>query len=349
MLKGKILVLGELTPPYHKSSTGDDTVLLIREPGVLKPSQLITRVKSDPLIKGVICPLGQEVNSRVLGSLSQLRVISNIAVGVNNIDIEAAKRQGVRVAHTPEVLTAATADLAWALLLGGARRLVEGDHLARSGQWGGWEMNQLLGQSVGRYLSYDIEGEDESKSEDESGQGVRSIQNTLGVIGLGEIGKAIARRAQGFEMRVVYHNRTRKNKLEREYAWEYMSLDDVLRESDYVVLALALTPETRHSITRERLSLMKSSAFLVNIGRGALIDEEALIEALESGHLSGAALDVYEREPLIPDRLRALERVTLSPHLGSATVAARRAMSHLAIESAVSVIQGGRLRGRFVV
>ena len=150
-------------------------------------------------------------------------------------------------------------------------------------------------------------------------------------------------------MRVVYHNRTRKNKLEREYAWEYMSLDDVLRESDYVVLALALTPETRHSITRERLSLMKSSAFLVNIGRGALIDEEALIEALESGHLSGAALDVYEREPLIPDRLRALERVTLSPHLGSATVAARRAMSHLAIESAVSVIQGGRLRGRFVV
>ena len=260
-------------------------------------------------------------------------MISNIAVGLNNIDLEAAKKYGVRIAHTPKVLSDATADLAWALLLGGSRRLAEGDRLARSGEWKGWAVNQLLGPSLGF-----TENIDQNLG-----------QKRLGIIGLGQIGQAIARRAQGFNLDVCYYNRTRYVELEQSYSWGFMDLDELLMQSDYIILAVALAPETYHLLNRTRLNLMKPNAYLVNVGRGPLLDEEALIDCLESGHLSGAALDVYEYEPKIPERLRALSQVTLSPHLGSATFETRQAMSRLVIESAESIIQGKEPCGYFAI
>ena len=235
------------------------------------------------------------------------------------------------MSHTPFVLTESTADLAWALLLGGSRRLVEGDRLARSGRWEGWGMNQLLGQSIGS-------------------KGIGSeLTKSLGVIGLGSIGESIARRSIGFNMDLFYYNRTRKPLLESEYGWGYIELDELVQRVDFLVLALALTPDTFHILNEKRLQKMKPNAYLVNIGRGALVDEDALIRVLERGHLSGAGLDVYEREPLIPERLRELPQVTLSPHLGSATLEARRAMSRLSIESVVSVLLGTEERGHFKI
>ena len=325
----KALLLEELTPPFDQATPLEVGVDVIREPGLLEPQQLIQRLNAEPGIEGVICPLGQQITREVFKSAPQLKVVSNIAVGLDNIDLEAARAHHVRIAHTPHVLTDATADLTWALLLGASRRIVEADRVARSGSWKGWEMGQLLGRAVGATD--------------------RNDQKTLGVIGLGEIGQAIANRASGFNMRVVYHSRTRRQVLERERSWSYLELDDLLRTSDYIILALALHPETRHIINRERLAIMKPDALLINIGRGALIDEVALIDALSKGRLGGAALDVFEREPLIPEPLRTLTNVTLTPHIGSATIEARQAMSKLALDAAVSVLLAESPRGFFVV
>ena len=327
----KVLVLADLTPPYDRPTFLEEEVTMIRESGVLTTNNLIKRVLKDPLIRGLICPLGQKIDATVFRELPQLEVVSNVAVGLDNIDLESAKRNKVKVSHTPFVLTESTADLAWALLLGGSRRLVEGDRLARSGRWKGWGMNQLLGQSLGSL-------------------GVGSeLTKSLGVIGLGSIGESIARRSIGFNMDLFYYNRTRKPLLESEYGWVYLELDELVQRVDFLVLALALTPDTFHILNEERLQKMKPNAYLVNIGRGALVDEDALIRVLERGHLSGAGLDVYEREPFIPERLRQLSQVTLSPHLGSATLEARRAMSRLSIESVVSVLLGIEERGYFKI
>ena len=318
----RVLVLERLVglaPPHQRVESESASLSLspqldyLFEAGTLTPEQLVVRLKRDPLIEGIISPLSQQITAEVFERAPQLKVVANIAVGLNNIDLAAARAHQVRVAHTPHVLTEATADLAWALLLGGARRIVEGDALARSGAWAGWEMNQLLGGALG--------------GRDAGAGGGRS----LGVIGLGSIGQAVARRAQGFQMEVMYFSRTRKRDLEHAEGWRYLPLDELISRVDYLVLCAALTPETTHLLSRDRLESMRPQAFLVNVGRGALIDEAALIELLERGHLSGAALDVYEREPHIPARLRALPQVTLSPHLGSATREARREMSRLAL------------------
>ena len=328
----KVLVLEDLIPPYNQLSEPVNDIEFIYEPGALGVDDLIKRIKIDPFIQGIICSLNQEITADVFHALPQLRVIANIAVGLNNIDLSAAKKHGVKVAHTPKVLTDATADLAWALLLGGVRRLAEGDRLVRSGQWRGWAIDQLLGTSMGYTVNVDQE----------------LTKKRLGIIGLGQIGQAIARRAKGFNLDVVYHNRTPYPQLEQENNWSYLGLEELLSSSDYVVLALALTQETHHILDKNRLKLMRTNAYLVNVGRGALIDEMALIDCLESGHLSGAALDVYEYEPKVPQRLKALPQVTLSPHLGSATIETRQAMSRLVIESAKSVLMEEKLKGYFV-
>lgn len=328
----RILVLEELvglsSDSHHSLSQGAEPLTLsseldyLFETGPLTPQELIARLERDPTIKGLICPLSQRVTDEVFQRAPQLKVVANLAVGLNNIDLSSARERGVRVAHTPGVLTEATADLAWALLLGGVRRIVEGDQLARSGAWSGWEMNQLLGSSIG-------------------GRGVgEGGGKTLGVIGLGAIGQAVARRAVGFQLAVSYYSRTRKLDLEASEGWRYQPLDELVSAVDYLVLCAPLTSETHHLLDRTRILSMRPHAYLINVGRGPLIDEEALINALEAGHLSGAALDVYEREPQIPQRLRALPQVTLSPHLGSATYEARREMSHLALSAVREVLTG---------
>ena len=332
----RILILGQLVGvnPEDRSSlftqsslaiSSDDFVAEIEylfEPKTLPPEVLIKMLKLDSQITGIVCPLSQSITAEVFAQAPQLKVVANIAVGLDNIDLEAARHHQVRVAHTPGVLTEATADLAWTLLLGGARRLVEGDQLARSGTWRGWEIDQLLGGSVG------------GRGPGEGGG------KALGIIGLGAIGEAIARRAQGFRLDVYYYSRTRKPTLETQEGWTYMPLDLLVSHVDYLVLSAPLTSQTYHLMNRERLQLMKPNAYLINIGRGPLIDEEALIDLLEQGHLGGAGLDVYEQEPHIPQRLRALPQVTLCPHLGSATWETRREMSRLAILGAQSIVSG---------
>lgn len=259
---------------------------------------------------GLITLLSDPVTRRVLSSNPNLRVVGNYAVGVDNIDLDAAAELGVVVTHTPHVLTEATADLTVALLLAVSRRIVEGDRMVRGGRFTGWDPLMLLGASL---------------------QGKR-----LGIVGMGRIGRAVAHRAAAFGVEIVYHSRTARP--ETELVMRRVSLEELLETSDFVSLHAPLTTETRHLIDASALARMKRSAYLVNTSRGALIDESALAEALIAGRIAGAALDVYEREPEVDARLLALDNVVLLPHLGSATLEARSAMARIVANDVAAVL-----------
>lgn len=244
----------------------------------------------------------------------QLRVVANYAVGYDNIDVAACRRNGVVATNTPGVLTGATADMAFALLLAVARRLREGDELVRSGEWTGWQPLQLLGAQV-------------------SGA-------TLGIVGLGRIGRAVARRARGFDMTVLYHNRNRDEDAESDLGVRYVSLDELLELSDFISLHAPLTQETRHMIAAAELRRMKPSAVLINTARGAVVDEADLVEALRDGTIAGAGLDVFEEEPAVHPGLAPLPSVVLAPHLGSATLETRTEMALLCSRAVVDVLAG---------
>ena len=248
----------------------------------------------------------------------QLRVISNMAVGVDNIDVAAATARGILVTNTPGVLTDATADLAWALILSTVRRVLEGDRMVREGRFQLWSPFMLLGRSV--------------------------AGATLGIVGMGRIGQAVARRALGWDMKVLYTRRSgplSAGQVPHGAAWEHRAaLDDLLVEADIVTLHVPLTPDTRHLIGARELALMKPGAYLINTARGPVVDEAALVEALRSGHLGGAGLDVYEHEPRLAPGLAGLPNVTLLPHLGSATVETRGRMAELAALNAIAAVKG---------
>jgi len=265
-------------------------------------------------VDAVVCLLSDRIDSEILDAAGpQLRIVANYAVGLDNVDLDACKVRGIAVAHTPGVLTDATADMAWALLLAVSRRVVEGDALVRSGKWTGWSPLQLLGASF-------------------SGR-------TFGVVGLGRIGAATARRARGFGMRIVYSGRSRREEAARELDATYVPLDTLLQESDVVSLHCPSTPDTRHLIDAPALRRMKPTAYLVNTARGDVVDEQALVEALESGVIAGAGLDVFEREPALTPGLTDLPNVVLAPHLGSATTSTRQEMARMVAESVVAVLQ----------
>jgi glyoxylate reductase len=255
------------------------------------------------------------VRAAVIEAAPRLRVIAVAAVGYNLIDVAAATRRGILVTNTPGVLTETTADMAWALMLATARRVAEGDRFVRAGRWKGVTWSLMLGRDV---------------------QGA-----TLGIIGLGRIGKAIARRASGFGMRVLYHTRRPDPEAERLGA-AYRSKADLLREADFVVLSVPLTPETRGLIGDAELALMKPSAYLVNVARGPVVDEAALVRALQEGRLAGAGLDVFEDEPRVHPALVELDQVVLTPHIGSASRATRLAMATRAAENCVAALAGQR-------
>jgi lactate dehydrogenase-like 2-hydroxyacid dehydrogenase len=240
-------------------------------------------------------------------------VISNYAVGVDNIDVAAATARGIMVGNTPGVLTEATADLTWALMMAVARRLGEAERVLRAGKWRSWSPQLLLGQEV--------------------------FGASLGIIGFGRIGQAVARRAGGFGMRVRYHSRTRPPVSGVEYA----DLETLLRSSDFVSIHTPLTGETRGIIGRRELAMMKPTAILVNTARGPVVDQEALVAALREGRIAGAGLDVFAVEPLpMDDPLRTLENVVLLPHIGSAGVATRKRMALMAAENLIAGIRGER-------
>ena len=261
-----------------------------------------------------IVTLGDRIDAKTIHAATRLKLLANYAVGYNNIDLAAARQRGLIVTNTPDVLTDATADLTWALLLATARRVVEGDALVRSGGWTGWSPTQLLGAEV-------------------SGK-------TLGIIGMGRIGQAVAHRAVGFRMPVLYHTSRplATSSLPRE--WEYRSLRDLLGEADVVTIHVPLTPATHHLIGARELGWMRSTAFVINTARGPLVDEEALVDALKRGIIVGAGLDVYEQEPALHSALAQLKQVVLLPHLGSATLHARVQMGLVCLENIQAVLDG---------
>lgn len=263
-----------------------------------------------------LVPMGaHRVSETVISASPRLRVIAVAAVGYNLVDVAAATRQGVLVTNTPGVLTETTADMAWALMLAVARRVPESDRFVRAGRWKGVFWSLMLGADV--------------------------YGATLGIVGLGRIGKAVARRAQGFGMRVLYHNRRPDPEAEALGA-AYRSKTDLLQEADFVVLAVPLGPETRHLIGASELALMKPTAFLINVARGPVVDEAALVRALTAGRIAGAGLDVFEDEPRVHPGLLDLEQLALTPHVGSASRATRLRMAMTAAENCVAALEGRR-------
>ena len=268
-------------------------------------------------VDGLLCLLTDAIDDEILAAGSNLKVVANFAVGFNNIDVSAATRRKIPVTNTPGVLTDTTADMAWALLLAAARRVAEGDRFVRTRAWQGWGPLQ--------YMGGDVTGA------------------TLGIIGLGRIGQAVVRRARGFDMKVIYWNRTRLSpEQENELGVAYAEMDEVLRRSDFVSLHVALNDETTHLIGAQQLALMKPTACIINTARGPVIDEKALVSALQEGTIGAAGLDVYEHEPELEPGLYDLENAVLAPHLGSATIGTRTKMGNMAAENCLAGCRGER-------
>ncbi|MBY0147072.1 D-glycerate dehydrogenase [Neobacillus niacini] len=266
-------------------------------------------------VDGLFCLLTDTIDEEVLEHAPNLKVINNLAVGYNNIDIQAASMRGIIVTNTPGVLNETTADLTFTLLMAAARRVVEASDFLRSGKWGAWSPMQLTGQ--------DIHG------------------STIGIIGLGRIGEALVKRAKGFDMNVLYYNRTRKLDKEKELEIQYAELKDLLQQSDFICILLPYSTEVHHLIGKQALSLMKKNAILINSARGGIVDEEALYHALKDGQIWAAGLDVFEQEPVPIDHpLLSLPNVVTLPHIGSASVKTRLAMAHLAADNLVNVLNG---------
>ena len=279
------------------------------------PREVILRELAEA--DGVFSLLTDRIDAEVMAAAPRLKVISNFAVGFDNVDIPAATKRGIVVTHTPDVLTETVADFTVCLMLAAARRLVEADRYTRDGKWKTWEPLLLAGQDI--------------------------HHATLGLIGLGRIGAAVARRAQGFGMRVVYYDVVRREDLERSLSITHRSLDDVLRDSDVISVHVPLSEQTRHLIGRAQFALMKNTAVFVNTSRGPVVDQAALTQALASRRIFAAGIDVFEQEPVSPDDpLLKLDNVIVVPHIASASIPTRIRMATLAAENLVSVLQGKR-------
>lgn len=265
---------------------------------------------------GMLTQLMDTINEEVL-STPGLKIVSNVAVGFDNIDLEAATRHGVMVTNTPGVLNDTTADFAWTLLMAAGRRLLEGDRFVRSGDFKGWAIDMLLGHDIS--------------------------DATLGIVGFGRIGRGVAKRARGFGMRIVYYDeQPAPPEVEKEFGVTRLDLDSLLAESDFVSLHVPLTANTQHLISTPQFQLMKRTAVLVNTSRGPVVDEAALAEALKSGLIFAAGLDVFENEPAVHPELIKLENVVLAPHIASASVATRSTMCEVAAHNLISGIRGGQ-------
>jgi glyoxylate reductase len=278
------------------------------------PGDLLAEALRD--VDGLMC-VGVRVSKEIIDGSLKLRVISNVAVGYDNIDVDACNAKGILVTNTPDVLTEATADVAFALILAAARRVVEGDRYVREGRWSQWEWNALWGA--------EIHGK------------------TLGLYGFGRIAQATARRGRGFSMRILSHARHRiSDEIEKSLGAEFVDRNTLLRESDFLSLHVPLIPETRHAVSTPQLTLMKPTAYLINTARGPVVDEQALAQALQEGTIAGAGLDVFENEPKVHPALLTMNNVTLLPHVGSATDHTRLRMAMLASENLLAALRGER-------
>ncbi len=311
-MKPKILVTREVFDETLQYLARHCEVQSNQEDRPFAPSELAAQLADK---EGLLCALTDRVDAQLIACSAKLKVIANIAVGYNNIDVAACTARGIRVTNTPGVLDDSTADFAWALLLAAARRVAELDALTRRGEWTGWRLKQWMGVDVHRA--------------------------TLGIIGMGRIGQAIARRAAGFEMPVLYCNRTRLDQpTERRLGARFAAKQDLLAESDFLVLQVPYSAATHHLIGAPELASMKRSAILVNTSRGGVVDDAALVEALKSGGLRAAALDVYEGEPSVHPGLVGLPNAVLAPHVASSTERTRLAMAMTAARNLVAALSG---------
>ncbi len=275
--------------------------------------EVLRRVKDKD---GLVCLLTEKVNEELLQAAPKLRIAANVAVGFDNIDVAACTKRGVAATNTPGVLDETTADFAWTLLMAVARRLAEGEALARSGSWKGWDLDQLVGTDV--------------------------WGKTLGIVGFGRIGRAVARRAGGFHMKVIYTDAVRApENVEKELKAEFREMNALLAESDFISVHVPLLPETRGLFDATKFDRMKPTAFLINTSRGPVVNEEALVAALEKGKIAGAGLDVYENEPAIHPGLERAN-VVLAPHIASASLETRTKMACMAAENVVALFNGQR-------
>jgi glyoxylate reductase len=313
MAKPKVLATRPLFPAAQEILNASCEVEYWTKPERISKEELFRGVKDKA---GLVCLLTEKVNHELLSAAPELRIAANVAVGFDNIDVAACTKRGVVATNTPGVLDETTADFAWTLMMAVARRLVEGDALARSGNWKGWDLDQLVGADV--------------------------WGKTLGIVGFGRIGRAMARRAIGFQMKVIYADAIRAPEaVEKELHVEPRELNSLLAEADFVSVHVPLLPETQGLFDAAKFSLMKPTAYLINTSRGAVVDEAALVHALETGKIGGAALDVFENEPSIHPGLKR-PNVVLAPHIASASIETRTKMACIAAENVVALFKGQR-------
>ncbi|NHN33741.1 2-hydroxyacid dehydrogenase [Paenibacillus agricola] len=313
----KIVITRRIPDSIKQMLEVNHTTYMWQEENVPIPYELLLEQVKDA--DALFTNVSDRIDKPIFQAAPKLKVVSTMAVGYDNIDIGEATARGILVGHTPDVLSEAVADLTFALLLATARKVVEAMNYIKEGSWKGWGPMLLTGQNV--------------------------YNSTVGIIGMGGIGKGVARRASGFGMRILYHNRRRREDMEQELGVEYSSLDDLLQASDFVVMLAPATLETRRMIGERELSLMKPTAILINTSRGSNIDETALITALKKRQIWGAGLDVFEVEPIHADHpLIALDNVVLLPHIGSATVATRMEMAEM---TALNILMG--LSGKKII
>lgn len=313
MARPKVLATRPLFPAAQNILNASCEVDYWTQPDRISKEELFRRIHDK---EALVCLLTEKVNEELLAAAPKLRIAANVAVGYDNITVADCTRRGVAATNTPGVLDETTADFAWTLLMAVARRLGEGEALARSGEWKGWDLDQLVGADV--------------------------WGKTLGLVGFGRIGRAVARRATGFEMKVIYNDAIRAaTDVERSLRAEYRDLKTVLRDSDFISVHVPLLPETRGLFNANTLSQMKPTSFLINTSRGPVVEEAALMQALEARQIAGAALDVYEKEPLIHPGLKR-RNVVLAPHIASASLETRTKMACMAAENVVALFTGRR-------
>lgn len=312
-LNPKVFITREIPKPALDILKAKVANIKVWPEEVPPPKEVIIEEVKD--IDGLLCLLTDPIDAEVIKAGRRLKVISQVAVGYDNIDVKAATQRGIYVTNTPGVLTETTADFTWALLMAIARRVVEADKYVRQGNWKiPWGLMMMLGS--------DVNGK------------------TIGIVGLGRIGSAIAHRARGFNMRVLYYSRTRKPDVEKELDAEYADFETLLRNSDFVTLHVPFTDETYHMIGEREFGMMKKTAYLINTSRGPVVDETALYKALKEKWIAGAALDVFEKEPIDPDNpLLKLDNVVVAPHIASASVETRTKMAVIAAENLVSALE----------
>jgi len=314
LAKPKVLSSRPLFPAARKILDDEFDVEYWREPESIPRSELLRRVTDKA---GLICLLTEKINPELLDAAPNLRVVATVSVGFDHIDVDACTRRNVVATHTPGVLDDTTADFAWALLMAIARRIPEGEAWMRSGTWPGWDLDQLCGGDV--------------------------WGKTLGILGFGRIGRGVARRSYGFNMRVLYSDAVRAPaNVEEQLRAEFVDRDKLFRDADFVTLHVPLLPDTHHLISRENLWKMKPTAYVINTSRGPVVDEAALVAALEEKKIAGAALDVYEHEPKVHPGLLGRKDVILTPHIASASLDTRTKMAVMAANNVVAVLHGKR-------